>query len=140
MKTTSKKLTGGIATGMLIGLFAATAPAQQLTGEGEWRSLLSAAIKGTWSATLARSGNRLEGNLDLSGSNVFSGGSVAGELDTSGITLGVMVDGAEQAAFAGKLDGESITGEWVCDAVKDHGVWYGTLRFAKPQASSPTQE
>jgi hypothetical protein len=38
-----------------------------------------------------------------------------------------MNGGTVQAWFAGKLDGKSIEGEWECEALQDHGVWYGTL-------------
>jgi hypothetical protein len=120
---------------LAVGLCASEAAAQQLVGKGEWRSLTGEPIKGTWTATLARDGNRVQGNLDLTGSNVFSAGAVSGEIDALGITLGVMVDGAQQATFSGKLEGDSISGEWECDAVKDHGVWYGRLARAKSGAA-----
>jgi hypothetical protein len=69
--------------------------------------------------------------LEMTGSNVFSGGFVTGSIDDSGVTLGVMANGFEQATFSGKLDGESISGEWQCPGVKDEGVWHGTLNAGK---------
>jgi hypothetical protein len=52
---------------------------------------------------------------------------VQGTLDGSSIVLGVMTDGALQATFKGVLKGKEVSGEWECDTLQDHGVWYGTL-------------
>ena len=118
--------------GLVVSLLAMPVSAQQLTGTGEWRSLSSDAIKGTWTAALEREGREVSGTLKLTGSNVFAGGAVSGDIDTSSIVLGVMVEEAKQATFSGKLEGERISGEWESPVVGDHGVWTGTLSSAKP--------
>jgi hypothetical protein len=66
------------------------APAQQLAGKGEWQSLSGGVIKGTWSATLLRKSSQVQGDLKLTGSNVFTGGSVSGDVDSASIMLGVV--------------------------------------------------
>lgn len=116
-----------------------TATVRQLTGKGEWQSLSGDSINGTWAVTLAPRGHRVEGNLDLTGSNVFSGGAVNGTIDGSNVVLGVMADGANQATFSGKLQDGSISGEWQSDAVHDSGVWSGTLSAAEPDSAAPVQ-
>jgi hypothetical protein len=105
----------------------ASAGAQQLMGSGEWQSLSSEGIKGTWIASLTREGKLVDGSLRLTGSNVFTGGTVNGDINASSIMLGVMAEGTRQATFTGKLEGGKISGEWRCDAVKDQGVWWGML-------------
>ncbi len=124
-------------TAILLGVLQSTlaaqqiaAPQQNITAKGEWQSLTGDSIRGTWVATLTRNGGRLEGNLDLTGSNVFSGGAVSGSIDGSNVMLGVMADGANQATFSGKLQGTSISGEWHSDVVRDSGVWSGGLSAA----------
>ena len=51
-----------------------------------------------------------------------------------------MADGTKQATFSGQLDGKSIKGEWDCEAVKDHGVWYGTLSARKTEDAAAVTE
>ena len=116
---------------VVVALSAAVCTAQELTGSGEWQSLSSELIGGTWTAQLTRKGSRIAGTLNLTGSNVFSGGDVAGEIDASSIVLGVMSSNARQATFSAKVNGDLISGEWQCDAVGDHGAWYGTLSAAR---------
>ncbi len=115
--------------GIALVLALTTAPlrAQQLQGKGEWQSSASDMIKGTWSVTLVRAGGQVNGSLQLTGSNVFSGGAVTGTIDQSSVVLGVVADGLASTTFAGKLDGASISGEWQSRTANDSGVWYGTL-------------
>lgn len=129
-----RRVQKGLKAALIISLllFGDFALADELTGKGEWQSLSGKSIKGTWSVKLSQAGGSVQGNLDLTGSNVFSGGDVTGTVDASSIVLGVMVDGQKQAVFSGKLDGGSISGEWECDAIADHGVWYGSLATTKP--------
>ena len=117
---------------LMFGVTCAMATAQQLSGSGEWQSLTPGSMKGTWTASLARAGNNVQGTLSLTGSNVISAASVTGSIDGSSVMLGVAADGARQATFSGKLQGGSIKGEWELDSdvLKDHGVWYGTLGAA----------
>ena len=95
---------------------------EELAGKGQWQSLSGASIRGTWSATLTRTGDQLQGNLQLTGSNVFTGGAVTGNIDALSVALGVVAAGSQEATFSAKLDGTSIAGEWQSDLVKDHGV------------------
>jgi hypothetical protein len=114
--------------GLMILLTAGTTGAQELVGRGEWQSLSGGDhLKGTWTVRLQRNGTSLDGTMELSGSNVFSGGPVQGNIDGQSIVLGVSSDGVTAATFAGKLTGDSIGGEWECPAVNDKGVWQGTL-------------
>lgn len=113
--------------GMLVMASIVWAADRKLSGSGEWQSLNGEAIRGKWTVTLSQSGDRLDGELTLSGSNVFSGGAVAGTIDGSSIMLGVLAEGNKVASFSGKLDGETISGEWEAGLIKDHGVWFGTL-------------
>lgn len=129
MKSRSVK---GCFAGLVFVLVTASAgQGEQLTGEGEWQSVSGDAIRGTWTVSLIQTDDRVEGTLRLTGSNVLAGGSVAGTIDRSSIVLGVTAEGAKQATFSGLLDGKSIKGEWESEAVKDHGVWYGTLSARK---------
>jgi hypothetical protein len=87
-------------------------------------------MKGTWTTSLTRAGNSVQGTLTLTGSNVISAASVTGSIDGSSVVLGVAAEGAREATFSGTLDrGGAIKGEWELDSevLKDHGVWYGTL-------------
>jgi len=131
-------LLAGVATAVAVAEQTAST-GRQLTGKGEWQSLSGDSIKGTWAVTLTRSGQRVEGNLDLTGSNVFSGGAVNGTIDGSNVVLGVMADGANQATFTGKLQDGSVSGEWHSDAVHDSGVWSGTLTAAGPDSAAGAQ-
>jgi hypothetical protein len=117
-------------TALFLVLLATAAPAQQLTGKGEWHSLSSAIINGKWAASLTRTGNHLAGTLKLGRTDALSGGTVSGDINASSIVLGVMADDIREVTFTGKLDGDSVKGEWDCPALKDHGVWFGTLTVA----------
>jgi len=101
--------------------------AQALTGSGEWQSLSGEAIRGAWSATLTRQGDVVEGSFELTGSNVLLRGTVSGSIAGAAVMLGVARDGVKEAIFSGKLDGDSISGEWEYPGLGDHGVGYGTL-------------
>jgi hypothetical protein len=111
--------------------------AEPLSGSGEWQSLSGQAIKGTWTASITRDGGLVDGSLTLKGSNVFGGGAVTGDINTSSIMLGVMAQGTKQATFTGKIDGDKISGEWQCEALKDHGVWWGSLVPVKQEDLAP---
>lgn len=104
-----------------------SAAAQELGGQGEWRSLSGEGIRGTWGVDLSQSGTDLHGAIKLTGSTLFTDGLVTGSIDGEQVVLGVMADGLEQATFSGKLTGESISGEWRCPSIKDEGVWFGKL-------------
>jgi len=110
---------------LLLAGVAGGAPA--LSGRGEWQSVRGDGIGGKWTVTLTRSGEQVEGELTLSGSNVFTGGKVSGTIDGASLVLGVMSEAGKTASFSGKLDGERIAGEWEAAPVDDHGVWFGTL-------------
>lgn len=112
--------------------------AEPLAGSGDSQSLTVEAAKGTWHAQLVRQGSDVTGNIDLDGSNVLSGGSVTGQIDGSGVTLGVMVDGAQLATFSGMLKDGAVSGEWqlTSDALKDQGVWSGTLQRTATSADT----
>ncbi len=118
---------------VLLGVAATAGSAQELTGKGEWHSVSSDLLGGTWTAALTRSGGGVIGTLTLSGSNMFSGGQVSGSIDASSIVFGVVAEGAQATTFSAKLDGDSIKGEWECGDVNDHGVWYGSLKASKAQ-------
>ena len=108
-------------------LLAATASAEVLVGKGRWQSLAGESMQGPWSLRVETDGAQLAGVLTLGGSNILKEARVQGVLDAQLVTLGVVVEGSRQATFSGKLDGKSITGEWVMDAIGDRGVWYGEL-------------
>lgn len=103
-----------------------------LNGSGEWQSLKGEGIAGKWTVSLNRSGDQVDGELTLSGSNVFTGGTVSGTVDGKQIVLGVMSQGNKVASFAGALDGDTIKGEWDAALIQDHGVWFGTFGAAAP--------
>jgi hypothetical protein len=111
-----------------------TAWGQPLAGKGDWQSLNGEAIRGTWSVDLIREGTDVSGSIALTGSTLFVGGTVSGSIDGHNVVLGVMAEGVKQATFTGKLDGEDIAGEWECPAIKDEGIWTGTLR-SQPSGS-----
>jgi hypothetical protein len=110
-----------------LGALASASQAQQLVGQGEWRSLSGESLAGKWSVTLQRAGDRLDGSIGMTGSNLLSSAQVNGTIDGQHVMLGVMSDGAVLATFSGKLSGESVSGEWQSPVVKDEGVWYGIL-------------
>lgn len=121
-----------------LGVMAITgaARADELVGRGKWQSLSGGDhIKGKWSVDLKRTGTRVEGTMELSGSNVLTGGSVEGSIDGDSVLLGVSSNGVVAASFSGQLDGNSISGYWECAAVKDEGVWEGDL-IARPADAS----
>ena len=102
--------------------------AQQLSGGGSWQSTNAEPVKGKWTAALTLSKQDVQGTLTLDGSNVFTGGKVEGTLTDGQIVLGVFQQGTKAASFAGKFDGETVSGEWSCPAIADEGVWEGNLR------------
>lgn len=124
--TKSSVLTCIVSGALMLGL-APAAPAQQLSGKGEWQSLSSAIIKGEWTVSLTRNGKTVEGIIDLGGTSPLHGSAVTGSINASSIVLGVVANDRQQATFTGKLDGTSVAGEWDSPSAKDHGVWYGTL-------------
>lgn len=101
-----------------------------LSGEGTWESLNARAIKGRWVASLSAQGKEVRGTLSLTGSNVLSGAEVVGTVSDGRIVLGVVVDGATGATFAGRLDDGRVAGEWTFPALKDEGVWEGEMKTA----------
>jgi len=102
--------------------------ADMVLGNGEWQSQSGAAMRGTWSITLERSGDELKGKIALTGSMLFSGGDVTGTWDDNQVVLGTLADGEHQATFSGTLVDEKISGEWHCPPINDSGAWSGTLR------------
>lgn len=106
----------------------APASAEQLVGQGEWQSLSGEGIRGTWSVELTSAGERVEGTIKMTGSNVFTTSAVSGSIDGQKIVLGLMSEGTKQATFAGKLVDGSISGEWQCPGISDEGIWTGKLR------------
>jgi hypothetical protein len=115
--------------GVLVWLLLLTtvAGAQQLVGKGEWQSLSSEGIAGTWSVRLRRADTQVSGTMEIRGSNVLKSASVSGTVDGRNVMLGLGSNGVTAATFSGQLSGTSISGEWECPAVKDQGVWHGTL-------------
>lgn len=111
-------------------LCVASAHAEQLQGKGRWESLSGDAIKGSWTVQLVRSASKLQGELELQGATLLTGGKVSGTIDDTSVVLGIVSEGMKGATFSGKLDGQSIRGEWQSDVANDHGVWYGTLSAA----------
>lgn len=107
---------------------ASRANAGDLIGKGEWESSSGAAMRGTWTATLLRSGTNLAGDIALSGSPLFAGGEVSGTMEGDAVVLGVLTGGAYQATFKGNLTDGKIAGEWDFPAIGDHGNWSGTLQ------------
>jgi hypothetical protein len=104
-----------------------SATAQDLVGEGKWYSRSGQTMGGTWTAALKQAGTEISGEIELTGSTLFGASSVTGMIDGKAIALGVMSEGAQQVTFSGKLDGQSVTGEWSFPAMNDRGVWEGTL-------------
>ena len=106
---------------------------QELAGEGEWHSLSSELIGGTWKADFTRSGEVVRGTLELTGSNVLSRMDVSGTIDASKIVVGTSREKGRDASFAAKLSDDKIDGEWECPSLNDHGVWFGTVKERKPR-------
>jgi hypothetical protein len=104
------------------------AHAQQLVGEGKWQSRSGQVIGGTWSVELRQSGSDLQGTIELTGSTLFSEGTITGTTDGKEIMLGVMSEGGNQVTFQGQVDGESVSGRWEYPPLADGGVWQGAIR------------
>jgi len=103
------------------------AAAAEIRGDGEWQSLSGDAIKGSWSVSLEQFAGGVTGTLSLKGSNVFTVAGVSGTIDNGSIVLGVVVEGLREATFQGRINGQSISGEWQTKATGDYGVWSGSL-------------
>ncbi len=112
---------------------AALAAEAPLSGSGEWQSVKGDGIGGKWTVALTRSGGRVAGTLTLTGSNVFTGGTVSGTVDDKQVVLGVLSEAGKAATFTGALDGDTLKGEWEAALVDDHGVWVGTLGAPAPK-------
>lgn len=112
------------------------AVAEDLAGNGEWRSRSGDAMRGAWSATLVRSESEIRGNIELTGSPLFSGGQVTGSMDGDELVLGVIAEGDNEATFRGKLVDGTVSGEWDLPAITDSGTWTGTLRPATSSVGS----
>ena len=116
---------------VVVGLFlgrSRPAIAQQLFGSGTWQSRSGEVMRGTWSVALSQAGKELEGTIMLTGSTLFSEGTVSGTTDGERIMLGVMSEGVNHATFSGSLRGESVSGRWECPTLMDAGEWEGILR------------
>ena len=81
--------------------------AEELIGQGEWQSRLGGAMRGTWTATLERSGETLEGNIVLTGSPLFNGGVVTGTIEGDQVLLGVLTEGELRVTML--VDGDAST-------------------------------
>jgi hypothetical protein len=120
-----------LAAGCLLLLIMSTpAGGELVTGNGEWESRSSTAIRGTWTVALERSGSDVKGTVTLTGSPLFSGAEVSGTIEGDQVMFGTVVDRENQLTFSGTLTEERITGEWQCDTIGDGGPWSGTLRGA----------
>jgi hypothetical protein len=99
-----------------------------LRGHGEWKSNTdSAAIRGTWSVTLSRTENVVEGTMTLTGSNVLGKGKVTGTISGNQIVLGVVSKSDTEIEFMGELRDGRVSGSWQLPAVNDGGTWSGQL-------------
>jgi hypothetical protein len=128
ISTRAKAATLVILSACLV-MMSAPAPADLVSGNGEWQSNSGVAMRGTWTVALERSGSGLNGTLSMTGSLLFSGAKVTGTLDGDQIILGAVTDGEYQVTFNGRLTEEKVAGEWQSDALGDSGSWSGTLRF-----------
>jgi len=124
-RTLKRTLAGLLLSVSLVG--GAFAQAEDLHLKGNWESLSGDFIRGTWEASLVRSAGELSGAFRLTGSNVLLEGQISGTVDSSSIVIGVTADGVRQASFAGRLDGDSVSGEWEFIELEDRGVWYGQI-------------
>lgn len=100
-----------------------------MSGSGLWRSQGADSIRGTWSATLNRTGDVVRGTFEINGSNVFRRGAVEGTISSGQVVIGIVAEGERVASFTGTLSEDgAVTGEWESEALADGGVWEGTLR------------
>jgi hypothetical protein len=100
-----------------------------ISGSGLWRSQGADSIRGTWSATLKRTGDVVRGTFEIDGSNVFRRGAVEGTISNGQLVIGIVAEGEHVASFTGTLSKDgAVTGEWESEALADGGVWDGTLR------------
>ena len=104
--------------------------AEGLTGRGDWRSVSSDSIRGTWSVDLTRSGSGVVGTMDLTGSNALRTCTITGNVAGNDIILGLVTGGSTVATFTGKLVEGAVSGEWEAPTLRDEGVWYGELQAA----------
>ncbi len=125
-----------LVTAICLPLFNGPAVAADLAGNGEWRSRSGDAMRGTWSATLVRSGSEISGSIELTGSPLLAGGQVTGSMEGDELVLGVVAEGENEATFKGKLVGGSVSGEWSLPVLTDSGTWTGTLRPATSGAGT----
>ena len=122
--------------GCLILLAVSTeARGELVTGNGEWESRSSAAIRGTWTVALEQSGSDVKGTVTLTGSPLFSGAEVRGTIDGDRVMFGTLVEHENQLTFSGTLTEEQVIGEWQCEAIGDAGSWSGTLRGTRERTS-----
>jgi hypothetical protein len=122
--------------GCLLQLAVSTAArAELVTGNGEWESRSSTAIRGTWTVALERSGSYVKGTVTLTGSPLFSGAQVSGTIDGDQVMFGTLVERENQLTFSATLTEEQVAGEWQCESIGDAGSWSGTLRGAGERRS-----
>jgi hypothetical protein len=125
-----------LAVGCLLLLAVGTAARGELvTGNGEWENRSSAAIRGTWTVALERSGSDVKGTVTLTGSPLFSGAEVSGTIDGDQVMFGTVVEHENRLTFSGTLTEEQVTGEWQSEAIGDAGSWSGTLRGNRERTS-----
>jgi hypothetical protein len=124
VRWTTNLLVACAAATMLL-LNASASFAETWSGNGTWKSDRFAAA-GTWSVDASRKGDGLDGGIALTGSPVFTGGSITSMItDGNTVTFGVLQNGTEAATFTGRLTGTSVTGTYQSSA--DTGTWKGTL-------------
>jgi hypothetical protein len=125
-----------LAVACLLLLAVGTAARGELvTGNGEWESRSSAAIRGTWTIALERSGSDVKGTVTLTGSPLFSGAEVSGTIEGDEMMFGTVVENENRLTFNGTLTEGRVTGDWECETIRDGGSWSGTLRGAADRQS-----
>lgn len=124
-----------VAGSLLLIVMSAVARGELVTGNGEWESRSSTAIRGTWTVALERSGNDVKGTVTLTGSPLFSGAEVSGTIEGDEVMFGTVVEHENRLTFSGTLTEGRVTGEWECETIGDGGSWSGALRGAAERQS-----
>ena len=95
------------------------------TWNGTWQSGVGP-ISGTFQMTLAVAGGVIDGKISIQPQTCVTGGKVTGAANGTTITFGSIKGGGASIAFAGKVEGDRMSGQYSSPCGPDSGTWQAT--------------
>jgi hypothetical protein len=92
------------------------------TWSGTWKDTSPDTAEGTFKLTWQQSGPTLNGTITIAGTPCLSGGHIAGALNGSTISFGV-VKGAVEVAYTGSVSGTTMSGTYTTSCGNAQGNW-----------------